>query len=48
MRELINKKFKTEKATKKRMEEKWDEKLYFDEKRAERHHQAKMRKEMEE
>ena len=31
MRDLINKKFKTEKATKKRMDEKYDEKLYFDE-----------------
>ena len=45
MRDLINKKFKTEKATKKRMDEKYDEKLYFDEKRAERHQQAKARKE---
>ena len=48
MKELLNNKFKHEKASLKRMNGEYEERLYDVGKRAERFNQTKIRKEMEE
>ena len=47
MQDLLNKKFKKEKALAQRLEDQYAVKMYDDEKRAEKYEQARVRKEIQ-